>query len=226
MNTLVRRIIAVVGGILFLFGGFEWAFYGSGIAMRIFRHEPDLQSVIGPDAIYKKFGDVYSSLGIFGLCFATGIAFAMIVWDRRPPQSRTTALFTIFLLLVLPLALLNYWSCDLYVSRWRQALVDIVLAFLGLITATNLYHMKLDSSTSRILQSMALFFIVFQAVIIPSIYCALWLLNWEQAIRLADTKTLTPGWISALSGIGSLSVSLLRYYRQPAAPEETSPIIT
>jgi hypothetical protein len=62
---------------------------------------------------------------------------------------------------------------------------------------------------------MALFFIVFQAVLVPAVYAVLWLLNWQKAIELAHTRDLTPGWISLVATLGSLAVSTFRYYQKP-----------
>jgi hypothetical protein len=113
--------------------------------MKLFNHESGLASTIS-DPIYKKFHDIYISLGLFGLFLAAGIAFATLLWDRRPSHTRVVVFFWVFFALVLPLSVLNYWSSDTFVSRGHQTIVDIILVFLGLTTATFLFRFQLRQS--------------------------------------------------------------------------------
>jgi hypothetical protein len=142
MKIGLRRTIAILGGLAFSIVALFWSHIGAEYALKIFQHVHDVASVIGPDAMYKSFGDVYVLYAKYGLCLATGLSFAMMMWDRRPPAKRVTAVFWIFLALALPLTLLNYEQGDIFVSRMKQALVDVVIVFLSAVCALNLAAIK------------------------------------------------------------------------------------
>ncbi|MDF1738660.1 MAG: toll/interleukin-1 receptor domain-containing protein [Verrucomicrobiales bacterium] len=201
MPLVVRRIVAIAGGLILPLVAFLWAVHGSGFAGNLFSHSHGLRSEIGPDAIYKKFADVYTFWGIFGISTAGGFAFAFLYWDRRPVQWKVQLCFWLFFFLILPLSVLNYWSADTYVSRSKQALIDLVLVFLGVVVVLLIARIKAKTIPARVLQWMAVYFIALQAVLIPAIYASLWWLNWQEAISAANTKDWTPGWISVTGAI-------------------------
>ena len=191
----------------------------------LFGHTHDVASKIGDAAIYKEFGDVYKLFGIAGLGIASGISLIVLFWERRPTRMRIAIIYWIFLALILPLSVLNYWSGDIFVSRWKQAIVDVVLAFLGLVAVGHLIQLHLTSIPSRVLQAFAIFFLMFQAVFLPLIYSLIWFLNWQRAIDAASTKSWNPGWISVVVAIGSLIVSVLNYRHTTRKPDEEKRIV-
>jgi hypothetical protein len=224
VKTMLRRVAAVLGGLLFPVAAYVWSDWGAQYAEKLFHHVRGVASVFGPNAIYLKFGDLYTYLGLYGLYLAAGLSFALILWDRRPTQKRIDAIFWIFFALALPLAVLNYTQGDIFVSRAKQELVDVVLVFLGFVTLFSLTSMKPQSEMARILQIMAVFFVGFQAVFVPAIFAVLWLLNWERAISLEQTRDFTPGWVSAAAATGSLIVSALQFRRSKPA-EASAPFV-
>lgn len=225
MKVVVRRVIAVAGALLIPYVALRWGFIGAEYAERIFHHVHDVASRIGADAIYDSFSDPYVFLGLMGLLVAAGLSFALFMWDARPTQNRNKIIFALFLAAVLPVAILNYWQGDIFVSRSKQAFVDLVLVFLGSVTTINLAQLRFTSIPARVLQAMVLFFIAFQAVFIPSIFAILWWLNWQRAISLAQTRGFGPGWISLASGIASLVLSVLQYRRSDPARQTPKPQI-
>jgi hypothetical protein len=213
MKTILRRTLAVAGALVLVSASSLWGDIAAGYAMELFRHVHDVASVFGTKAIYKSFGDEYVALGRLGLCIAVGLSFVAIFWDARPTSKRLNAIFWIFLALLLPLAFLNYTSEDIFVSRPKQASIDILIVFLGLVSLFSLCSLELTSVPARALQILAIFFIAFQGVFVPAIFAILWLLNWERAISLAQTKGFSIGWVSAVASLGSLTVSVLQFRR-------------
>lgn len=226
MKIVLRRTIAILGGLAFPIVALFWSHIGAEYALKIFQHVHDVASVIGPNAMYKSFGDVYVLYAKYGLCLATGLSFAMMMWDRRLPAKRVTAVYWIFLAVALPLTLLNYEQGDILVSRMKQALVDVVIVFLSAVCALNLAAIKPASIPARVLQILTLFFIAFQGIFVPAIFAILWSLNWQRAISLADSRSFTPGWVSAAAAIGSLAMSILQFRRtKPTEMPQSSIII-
>lgn len=219
MNISMRRAVAILGGLAIPVGALFWSYVGVEYAQTLFRHTHDVASVVGSDAMYKDFGDGYILYAKYGLYLATGLCFALIFWDPRPPGKRVSAVFWIFLAVALPVTVLNYHQSDIFVSRTKQAVIDVVIVFLGTVCSVNLAAMRPVSVPARIMQLLSLFFIVFQCVLVPLVFAVLWSLNWERAISLADTRSFAPGWVSAFAGLGSLAVSALQYRRtSPPTP--------
>jgi hypothetical protein len=233
MKPLARKLIATFGGIAITGCFIAWAFFSSNEAAHFLSFKTGLASAFEDgDAVYKKFGDLYSSLSVFGLALAAGLSYALLVWERRPPQIRIQVVYWLLLLLVMPLSVLNYWSADTFVSRSQQVPFNVVMVFLSSVCSWHLTKIPSTSPAGLVLKSMTLFFVVFQGILIPAIYSLLWWLNWEKAISLADSRSLTPGWISTASSIGALAVSIAQYRiarakdrsrEQPAAPKIVTP---
>ena len=223
-RIIIRRAVAVLGGLSIPVAALLWSLWGAKYAILILHHVHDVASVIGPHAVYKSFGDFYISLIPYGVCAAAGLSFVFILWDRRPGQRRITAIFWIFFALLLPLAMLNYMQGDIFVSRMKQAMVDGIIVFLGIVILSSLVSLKPASTASRVLQVLAMIFVAAQAVFVPAILGTLWLLNWERAISLADSRNFAPGWITAAAGVASLAVAILQFRRSKPA-EEPKPLI-
>jgi hypothetical protein len=225
VRIIARRSIAIVGGLIIPVAGLVWGNRASGFVIDLFHQVYDVASALGNDATYNTFGDAYTFLGTFALCLATGISFAAMLWDRRPGPNRYAVVYWVFLAALLPLAIVNYSQGDIYMKRSKQALMDMVLVFLGSVTVINSVQIRLQSIPARVLQAMAIFFIAFQAVLEPAIYGTLWWLNWQGAISRAQAKDWSPGWISAVAAIGSPIVSILNYRRSAPDRTITKPLI-
>jgi hypothetical protein len=219
-----RRTIAVLGGLTVPFLAMAWVFLiGRRVADLLGKKAGLASEFPEGEAIYSKFGDVYSAFGILALAVAAGLSFGLMFWEPRPSQWRRQAVFWIFLLALLPLSFINYIHFDLFVSRGKQALIDVILAFFGAVCVVSLAELKIASAPLRVAKAIALFFLTMQAVIIPALYASLWWLNWQHAISLATSQDLSPGWLSAVAALGSLGLAILTYRRSGATPVVSPP---
>ena len=193
-------------------GALIWAFLAAGDAASILGHREGLPSGFSPgDALYKKFGDIYTALSVFGLSVAAGLSFTVLAWERRSPRWHIELVFWILIALALPMSVLNYWSEDTFVSRSQQFYLNFAQVFLAGVCALQLTRKVVSTDSGIVLKSLALFCLLAFGVFIPLIFSVLWFLNWEKAIDLATSKSVTPGWVSAISGIGALVVSFLQF---------------
>lgn len=211
MSTITRKLLAIGLGLVVALALPLLAFQTSGNAASLFHYSEGVASEVGPDPMYKRFGDVYTNFAVLGLSLAAGSAFALLAWPGTNAPWRVQAIFWILLALTLPLSVLNYWGRDSFVSRGTQALVDLVLVLLSTVAALNLARVAARETATVALRGIALFFIVFQGALIPALYATLWLLNWQSAISKADSDSFAPGWISAVCAVGSLCVSGAQY---------------
>ena len=115
------------------------------------------------------------------------------------------------LLVLIPLSAANYAFGDAFSTRSVQALVNIPLAILGVLALFAIYDFELSSRTANVLRVFAAAFIAMQAVFIPLLYSLLWWLNFQNAISVAATSDLAPGWISAFAGLAGLVFGVFKY---------------
>lgn len=217
MNYLLRRSLAIVGGMLVVILSLIWALVAAGRINSAINSQIGSPAKGGADLINNDFGDNYTFLGILGLGIAGGVSLVALFWDRNPIEKRAPIIYGTFLALVLPLSVINYFGGDQLVSRWKQAALDVVLVFLGAMCVVYLIRIKLHSTTAHVLRAMAVFFVVGQAVLIPALYAILWWLNWQNAITRSQAEGWSPSWISSLAAIGSLIVASLTYHRTSAS---------
>lgn len=185
-------------------------FQCSGIALSLLDYKVGRISDIGEgEVIYKKYTDVFTMFSFFGLSLISGLSFTLLFWEKGPVYLKVEIIYWILLALALPMSVLNYWSADTYISRSQQADVNAILLFLGAVCLVHLISISTSSVSSKVLKVITVFFLAFQGLLVPAIYTVLWRLNWQNAIFLADTNSLSPGWISSASGIGAL---IYRYY--------------
>lgn len=214
MSTLIRRSIAVGGGIAVTFAFFVWAFMAAGSAAHLFGVPIGvLESDLPPgDAVYRKhIGDLYTALSVAGLALCAGLSFALMVWDFGTRSWMGQAVFWVLLALAMPMAVLNYWGGDAFVSRTAQAGLNLVLMLLSIVCALQLFRVQTSTIAAEVLKGMALFFLLFQGAFLAAIYTVLWWLNWQGAISKAATESWSPGWITVVSAAASLFISVLQY---------------
>lgn len=213
MNKLIiRRVLATVGGLLIIILSMFWAFYAAVPISEIFNIREGLPSeFVNGDAVYKKYSDLYTALSVVGLAIVAGFTFTLLLWERRPLQKRIQIVFWLLLLLAMPMTVINYWTNDTFVSRSQQAFLNFALFLLSVNCAVSLIKIKASSTSGLTIKCIALFFLIAQGVIVPAIYTVLWWLNWQSAISLATTRSISPGWISEVASIGSLIMTIMQF---------------
>lgn len=206
MHPLAQKSLAAIGGTLVVVVALTWAYGAASDAASLLGHRQGLASEFSPgDALYKKFGDLYTTLSALGLAVAAGLSFTILAWERRPPRWHIELVFWILLALVLPMSVVNYSSDDTYVSRSQQLYLNLAQLFLASVCALQLTRKVVSTDSGIVLKSLALFCLLAFGVFIPLLYSVLWVLYWERAIDLATSESVTPGWISAISGIAALA---------------------
>lgn len=212
MRPLIQKILASLGGIVVAIAFLVWAFSGSDIIAEIVGFKTGVASIFPDgDAVYRKYGDVYTALSVVGLALVAGLSFVVVFWERRPPQYRIQFIYWSLLLVILPMSILNFWSIDAYVSRSQQAVLNLVQCLLSSLCLVSLFSIKTTSTEARVLRAFAVFFLAAQGVFVPAIFAILWWLNWEGAISLASTRDISPGWITIVATFSSLIISILQF---------------
>ena len=230
MHPTLQKTLAAAGGVIVVLVFFNWAFVGSSMLVQLVDYKYDVPSAFAQgDAVYKKFGDIYTAFSVVGLSLVAGLSFAVIFWERRPPQHRIQIIYWSLLVVIVPLSFLNFWSSDTFVSRKQQAVLDLAQSFLSCICLLGLVALQLKSTEARVLRAFAVFLLAAQGVFIPGLFAIVWFLNWEGAISLATSRDISPGWITLAATFASLAVSALQYRisarKEQAEVESGSPII-
>ena len=212
MHPRFRKILVSVGGFLVVAIAIAWAFYSFNDASRILGQKIGLASTLDRgDALYKKFGDIYTTLSVFGLAIAAGLAFTLLAWERRPKRWRIELTFWVLLLLALPMSVVNYWSGDVFVSRSQQVFLNLVQVFLVGVCSLQLSKIKAATDTEIVLKAMTTLFLLGCGLFVPLLFTVLWLLVAMGVVTVDGSKEISSGWISAISGILSLGVSIQQY---------------
>lgn len=212
MHPCSRKILASVGGLLVVAFAVAWAFYSFAHASEIVGQKVGLPSIFDRgDAIYKKYGDVYTTLSVFGLAVSSGFAFTLLTWERRPKRWRIELTFLIMLLLVLPMSLVNFWSGDVFVSRSQQIYLNLIQCFLVGVCLLQLSRIAAETDTEIVLKVMSTLFLLAFGLFIPLLFTALWSLVAVGIISVKDSELISSGWISSISGIVALVISFLQY---------------
>jgi hypothetical protein len=92
-------------------------------------------------------------------------------------------------------------------------LVDLVLVVLGLIVVAHLLRLRVESVEGGVVRSVIVFLVALQGIAIPGLWGLLWLLNWQNALTLQQSRELNPAWLSGIAAIISAAVSILTYRR-------------
>lgn len=212
MRPSLRKILALIVGAGIAIGSVVWSWHSSDVVAQAIGFKIGLASEFQEgDAVYKKFSDIYIAMAFVGVSLAAGLSFTLLAWERRSKNVVMEAIYWILLAIALPMTVINYWSADLFVSRSQQALLNVALCVLGIVCVAHILRVSTHSAGASVLKGLVIFFLAFQAVLVPAIYTILWWLNLQKAIFLADAQSFAPGWISAVSGIGALVVSILQY---------------
>ena len=202
----------MIGGIFVTALAFVWALYASADVAQIVGHKSGLASEFSEgDALYKKFGDIYTTLSVLGLAVVAGLAFTLLAWERRPKRWRIEITFWIFLALSLPMSLINFWSGDIFVSRSQQFSLNLVQVFLTGVCALQLSRRETSGDAEIVLKTMTLVFLLAFGLFVPLLFTALWSLHSLKVVSFEATEALSSGWVSAISGLAALGVSFQQY---------------
>lgn len=212
MRPIVQKSLAGIGGVLVAVSGLVWALSSTGPLGQLLGYRTGLASEFQHgDAVYKKFGDIYTALSVVGLALAAGISFAVVAWERRPPRHRIHLLYWVLLAVLVPLSMLNFWSGDIFVSRGQQVWLNLAQCVLASLCLISLLSLSVQAPEAQVLRAIAVFFLAAQGVFVPALFSVLWLANWQGALSLATSRDLSPGWVTLIATFVSLAISVLQY---------------
>jgi hypothetical protein len=155
--------------------------------------------------------DAFLSLSVFGLGLATALSLIYCLWNRRTTKKAVVVSYFVFLITLTSMSTANFAMGDALLNRKAQALIDLVLLTLGLIVVIELLQIRPSSTPGLVLRTVIVFLIILQGIALPGIYGLLWLLNWQNAITVGQSKNFNPGWISAAAGVSSAVIAILNY---------------
>jgi hypothetical protein len=149
-----------------------------------------------------KLGDVYVRFEWIGVVVAAGASFALFTLEPVGKRKLSVAFYLFLLLLLLPLAVANYYPIELWTERLGQAIYDVVLVLLGLAAIQRLLAYRVQSILGRIIRGVTIFLLAAAAVIIPAIYSTVWFLNAGAVAKsAAQVHGARPSWISVVAGL-------------------------
>ena len=97
----------------------------------------------GNDLIHRsKLGDLYVRFDWLLLILAAGASFALFTLEPVGKRKLSVAFYLLYLFLLLPLSVANYYPIDLWTERFRQAIFDVALVLLGLAAIQRLLAYK------------------------------------------------------------------------------------
>jgi len=211
MHPLLRKFLAALGGVATTLVLLYIMISSAGRLADLLHIRDGLASEIGNDAVYKDFGDIYTSLSMLGLAISGGVTFAVFFWEKNPPTWRIQILYWLLLTILVPLSFLNFWKNDTFVDRSQQALLDMTQAFLGSLCLMSLFKVRATTNEVIVLRAFAVFFLACQGIFVPALFAAIWLLNQEGLVSLASSRNIGPGWVTIIATFASLAVSVMQY---------------
>ena len=214
----MRIIVAFGGGILFAYLCWCEAIFCAANLMNVI-HGWFLPAQETSDFVYRgKMGDVYVQFLWIGLLIAAAASFALFTLEPVGKRKLSVTLFVIWLILLLPISVANYYTIEFWVERVRQAIFDVALVLLGLAAMQRLLAYHVSTVLGGIMRGLAIFLLGASAVVIPAIFAVIWFLNaGEIAKGAAQTNGFQPSWISAVAGVVALAFAVLtcRFNRDP-----------
>lgn len=211
MHPLLRKFLSALGGIAVMLGLIYITIASAGHLSDWLNIRKGLASEIGQGAVYKKFGDIYTSLSVLGLAVSGGVTFTVFFWESNPPPWRIQIIYWLLLVFLVPLSYLNFWSNDIFVDRGQQAILDVIQALLGSLCLMNLFKVHATTIEIIVLRAFAVFFLAGQGIFVPALFAAIWLLNQEGLVGLASSRDIGPGWVTIIATFASLAVAVMQY---------------
>lgn len=231
--TVLRRnpwriVISLILGIVVAYAAIQWAqFFGFWIIEYVHPiktiSEWEALGFKREEIIHRSLQtDLYGTLSWVGICIAAGLSAVLFVWEGATRRKLLDMVYWVVLLTAIPLSLANYWSADQFVSRWIQAVLNIGIAFCGIVCLAQLFTFPARSTATKVIKAFVSFFLAMQAVFIPLAYSLLWFLNAQRAISVETARDFNPSWISALTGMAALGFSIFQYIKsnRPEEPEK------
>ena len=217
MHLHTRKVIAGITGLLFAAVGFLWAFVGQGFVDLLANAIMERQ--IGGDWT-RELPDSGSAFYVFlviGVCCASGICVAILLWERRPNYLTRLTAYTILLACLLPVSVYNYAHFDMLVNRIGQALLNLFLIFGGTLVIVHLYMSRPSERDLLALQVLAIFLLALCSVVLPAAFSTLWLLNEVGAISSKTADAIGLPTLSSVAGVVSAALALLKFRKESVA---------
>lgn len=222
MHTRIRKLFAAVTGLIFALVGLVWAVVGEGLADSLANAMVARQ--VGGDWTNDLFGPPAARssvpfLMVLGICCASGLAVATMLWERRPNYTRRLLAYSILLACLLPISAYNYAHADFLVNRVGQALLNIFLIFGGSLMIAHLYSMRPTAHDLLALQMLAIFMLALTSVLLPASFSTIWLLNQIGVISATTAREIGLPALSTVTGAISAALAIQKFRKESATSE-------
>src|ERR1051326_4275199 len=146
-----------------------------------------------------------------GLAIAVALSLIRCFWHLWVSRKALTLTYSTLLVVLLSMSSANFALGDSFLNRGAQALIDLVLLVLGLIVISMLIRLRPKSPEGAIVQGCIVFLVFLQGIALPALFGLTGLLNWRNALSVAQAQSLKPAWMTALAAIVSAVVAILDY---------------
>lgn len=221
MHIRTRKFVAAITGIVFAVVGVLWAFLGQGLADSLANLMIERQAGGDWTTELPDSGSAFYVYLVIGLCCASGISIAAMLWERRPNYLARFTSYATLLACLLPASVYNYAHFDMLVNRTGQALLNLYLIFGGTLVIMHLYSLRPSARDLLVLQVAAIFLLSLCSVLLPSTFSTLWFLNQVGAISLKTAETIGLPTLSTVTGIVSAAIAFLKYRKETATTPDS-----
>ena len=157
---------------------------------------------------------MYYVFGFGALAAVVGTVIAIVLWDEQMTHRRSTTIYVLCLLFLLPMSAINYSSGDVFIRRSVQAVINLCVAIVSAVVLMSVVGLRLRSDGLIVLRAFAVLVLVFSGIAQPIMYSLLWLLHREQTAT--RTASVDPNRISAAAAVAAVVVAFLIYKRTPS----------
>jgi hypothetical protein len=214
MKIWHRKILAGLAGVLFLIFAIIIAVIGHGaiaeLAILLTPDNPIVPRFVKPG----KTGDVYHLIYMLGLCVTSGFAVTYLLWERRPSYFRRRVVYIAFLMLILPMSMYNYFHFDIIIRPSAQAIINLLIIFLGTVLAVDTYKIEAIQLDAKVLKWLVLFLLLFFSVLIPGLFSLLWILEALHVISYRTVRSMDLNVVSVIAGVVSAIIAVLSYKKE------------
>jgi hypothetical protein len=213
MGIQTRRVVVSVAAFIMLLTGPLFSLFGGLAFVRL------LDIIVPPGIPGQNLSPRFDTetcwrFSFVWLSIAAAASFAFVLWDRRPTQRSTLFTYLASLLVLLPMSAVNFASGDSLMNRKGQMLLDVLLVICGSVSVMQLSRLRPQSIAGAVVQSLILFVLTLEAILVPGIYGLLFALNWQHLISLAATPELSPSWVTAFGSVVSAVFAAMSYLRE------------
>lgn len=208
MKLVIRRLILIGITLILITAVIIISLFGGAILKRL------IEFIVPPGKPGQNiipYFDIEFFWQLSFISFIVAFIFSMfyLFWSPGIYKKKLFIPFLIFLITLMSFSIINFLTFDQLMHRWAQAIIDLIIIFLGLTVLQYLLKLSPRTYVGITFHTIIVFIIVLEALIIPGIYAIIFIFNLQGLINHSSTIGFGMGWISIISYIITTGIAVI-----------------